>query len=130
MYKLETPAKIDYPILLAIWESSVKHTHHFLKNDDIYFFKNTIQEKNLFDLVNLSIVKDPNNTIVGFMGVSEDTLEMIFIEPKAMGKGIGKMLLRHALENLKITRVDVNEQNEKAVQFYEHCGFKIISRSE
>ena len=64
------------------------------------------------------------------MGVSEGTLEMMFLVPAAIGKGIGKMLIKHAIENLKITRVDVNEQNEKALRFYEHFGFKIISRSE
>ena len=130
MYKLDTPGKIDYPVLLDIWESSVKETHHFLKSDDIDFFKKTIQEKKLFDLVSLTIVRDSNNTIVGFIGVSEDTLEMMFLVPAAIGKGIGKMLIKHAIENLKITRVDVNEQNEKALRFYEHFGFKRISRSE
>jgi len=130
MYILDIPDKTDYPVLLAIWESSVKHTHHFLEKDDVDFFKKTIQEKKLFDLVSLTIVKDASNTILGFMGVSEDTLEMIFIDPNVIGKGIGKMLLKHAIENLQITRVDVNEQNEKAVRFYEHFGFKVISRSE
>ena len=81
MYKLGTPEKADYPVLLAIWESSVKHTHHFLEKEDIDFIKRTIQQKKLFDLVSLTIVKDTNNTIVGFMGVSEDSLEMMFLEP-------------------------------------------------
>lgn len=130
MYKLGIAEKTDHPILLAIWESSVKNTHHFLKEDDISFFKMTIQEKKLFDLVSLTIVKDINDAIVGFMGVSENMLEMIFLDPNAIGKGIGKMLLKHAIENLKITRVDVNEQNEEAVKFYKHFGFKVISRSE
>ena len=130
MYKLGTPERADYPVLLAIWESSVKHTHHFLEKEDIDFFKRTIQQKKLFDLVSLTIVKDTNNTIVGFMGVSEDSLEMMFLEPNAIGKGLGKMLLRHAIENLQVTRVDVNEQNVEALRFYEHFGFKVISRSE
>jgi len=130
MYKLSPPQKTDYPALLAIWESSVKATHHFLEKDDIEFFKKTIQEKQIFDLVSLTIVRDKNNTILGFMGVSEDMLEMIFLDPDVIGKGIGKLLLRYAIDHLKITRVDVNEQNEDALKFYEHFGFKVISRSE
>jgi putative acetyltransferase len=130
MYTLNIPEKTDYPVLLSIWESSVKHTHHFLKKDDIEFFKNFIQEQKLFDAVRLTIVKDKNNSIVGFMGVVEDSLEMIFLAPDMIGKGIGKLLLHHAIEHLKITRVDVNEQNEEAVQFYKHFGFKVISRSD
>ena len=64
------------------------------------------------------------------MGVSEDSLEMIFLSPDMIGKGIGKMLLKHAIDDLKISRVDVNEQNKEAVEFYKHFGFKVISRSE
>lgn len=40
------------------------------------------------------------------------------------------MLLLHAINNLHITKVGVNEQNEQAVKFYERFGFKTISRSE
>ena len=96
----------------------------------LIFLKKTIQDKELFDLVSLTIVRDSDNVIVGFMGVLEDNLEMMFLVPDAIGKGVGKLLLKHAIENLKITRVDVNEHNEKALRFYEHFGFKIISRSE
>jgi putative acetyltransferase len=130
MYKLDTPQKTDYPALLALWESSVRATHHFLQEADIDFFKKTIQEQHIFDHVSLTIVKDASNTILGFMGVSEDTLEMVFLDPNAIGKGIGKLLLKHAIDNLKITKVDVNEQNQAALEFYKRNGFRVISRSE
>ena len=93
-------------------------------------FKATIQENKLFDLVRLTIVRDENNEIRGFLGVSGDAIEMIFLEPGTIGKGVGKQLLRYAIDELKITKVDVNEQNEPALQFYQHFGFHITSRSE
>ncbi len=40
------------------------------------------------------------------------------------------MLVEYALQHMKVTKVDVNEQNEQAVGFYEHVGFKTVSRSE
>lgn len=52
--------------------------------------------------------------ILGFMRVSGDDIEMLFIDPDFMGKGIGKILLLHAINNLNVKKVDVNEQNEKA----------------
>jgi putative acetyltransferase len=55
---------------------------------------------------------------------------MLFLQPGARGKGIGKMLLQHAIEMLGVTTVDVNEQNEQALGFYKHYGFKVKSRSE
>ena len=130
MFKLDTPQPSDYPTLLHIWESSVKATHHFLKPEDVAFFKATIQENKLFDLVRLTIARDENNEIRGFLGVSGDAIEMIFLEPGTIGKGVGKQLLRYAIDELKITKVDVNEQNETALKFYQHFGFHITSRSE
>ena len=130
MYKLDVPQKSEYSVLLNVWESSVRATHLFLEKKDIEAFKKIIQAKNVFDHVNLTCARDDYNNIIGFMGVSNDNLEMLFVDPGFIGKGIGKILLLHALSNLNITRVDVNEQNEKALKFYEHFGFKVISRSE
>ena len=62
--------------------------------------------------------------------MAEDNLEMLFIDPKYRGKGIGKSLLNYGIKNLNITKVDVNEQNEQAVGFYKHSGFEVIARSE
>jgi putative acetyltransferase len=55
---------------------------------------------------------------------------MLFINSNVIHQGIGRMLLLHAINDLGITRVDVNEQNEQAVGFYEYFGFKANSRSE
>jgi putative acetyltransferase len=40
---------------------------------------------------------------------------MLFVDPVARGKGIGKLLMQYAIEEHKISKVDVNEQNEQAV---------------
>ena len=130
MYKLDAPQKSEYVTLLDVWESSVRATHHFLEKKDIAVFKEIIKEKDVFNHVNLTCVRDINNNILGFMGVSKDSLEMLFIDSRCIGKGIGKMLLLHAINDLNITKVDVNEQNEQALKFYEHFGFKVISRCE
>jgi putative acetyltransferase len=130
MYKLDTPQKDEYPALLDVWESSVRATHHFLKKGDIEILKKIILEKNVFSHVNLTCARDINNNIVGIMGVSQDNLAMLFIDSRFIGQGIGKLLLLHAITNLNITKVDVNEQNEQALKFYAHFGFKVISRSE
>jgi putative acetyltransferase len=130
MYKLDTAQKGEYPALLDVWESSVRATHHFLKKNDIEILKKIIQEKDVFNHVNLTCARDTNNNIVGIMGVSQDKLEMLFIDSRFIGQGIGKLLLLHAITNLNVTKVDVNEQNEEALKFYEHFGFKVTSRSE
>jgi putative acetyltransferase len=55
---------------------------------------------------------------------------MLFIHPEYRGKRIGKTLLDYSIGKLRITKVGVNEQNEQAVGFYKHCGFKTVGRSE
>lgn len=130
MYTLTSPRKTDYPALLILWEASVRATHHFLKEEDIEFFKKTIQEENVFDLVDLTVVQGEEGKILGFMGVAGESLEMIFLAPEARGRGIGKLLMQHALEDWRIRKVDVNEQNEAALRFYERFGFEVVGRSE
>jgi putative acetyltransferase len=130
MYRLDKPNTNEYPILLEIWESSVRATHHFLKEEDIEFFKKVIREKEVFHHVKLTCARDTNNSMMGFLGVSEDNIEMLFIHADHIGKGAGRMLLLHAINELGIKKVDVNEQNGQALAFYERSGFKTVSRSE
>lgn len=120
----------EHDILLDIWELSVRATHYFLKEENILFFKQTIHEHKYFELVELVCVRNENNRILGFMGTDADSLEMLFVHPDAIGKGVGKALMNYALNTLKVQKVDVNEQNQQAYQFYLHHGFKVATRSE
>ncbi len=55
---------------------------------------------------------------------------MLFIKPQHFGEGIGRNLVKHAVDNLNASKVDVNEQNPNAIGFYEKVGFKKVGRSE
>ena len=126
--EIERPQKQDYNELIEVWEASVRATHHFLPEADIRYFKPLILSQ-YFDAVKLYCIRHQNK-IAGFLGVSPTKIEMLFIHPNYMRKGIGKKLLLHAVENLKLKLVDVNEQNSQAVEFYTRFGFKVINRSE
>ena len=82
-----------------------------------------------FPAVSLKCVKNESGSIVGFVGVREAKIEMLFVLNEVRGLGVGTVLLLHAIEQLAATKVDVNEQNLQAVGFYQHMGFKIESRS-
>jgi putative acetyltransferase len=129
MWEIDNIDKNEYQEVVELWEASVRATHHFLKEDDIEYFKPLILNTYL-DAVELRCIRNDKYEIVGFLGVAEQNLEMLFIHPEYRGKGIGKTLLDYAIDSLKVTKVDVNEQNEQAVGFYKHCGFQLISRSE
>lgn len=127
--RIGTINKTEYQEVVAVWESSVRATHHFLKEEDIEYFKPLILNTYL-DAVELRCIRNNEKRIVGFLGVAEQNLEMLFIDPEYRGKNIGKMLLNYSIDNLNVTKVDVNEQNEQAVGFYKHCGFEVLGRSE
>ncbi len=127
MFSIEKPEKKDYQEIITVWEASVRATHHFLKEEDIQFFRPLILNEYL-DAVDLYYVRD-NDNISGFMGLSADAIEMLFIDPDSRDKGIGKLLAKFAIQQKNITKVDVNEDNVQAVGFYEKMGFAIISRS-
>ena len=118
----------NYQELLSVWENSVRATHDFISEDDIAFFKPIILEQ-AFPVTTLKCVKSKGGDILGFVGVVEDKIEMLFILDAQRGKGIGSILLRYAISQLGASKLDVNEQNPLAVQFYQHMGFKTISRS-
>ncbi|MBI0397098.1 acetyltransferase [Cyclobacterium marinum] len=129
MNAIDNISKEEYKEVVVIWESSVRATHDFLKEEDIEYFKPLILNTYL-DAVELKCIRNNDRKIVGFLGVADQNLEMLFIDPDFRGKGIGKALLNYSIHKLNVTKVDVNEQNEQAVGFYKHFGFEVIKRSD
>ncbi len=126
--KIESAEKTDYQRLIEIWESSVRATHDFLAECDLVELRSLILEQ-YFTAVDLSVARSGEGELLGFCGVSDGNIEMLFIAPKARGKGIGTLLTQHAISVHGATKVDVNEQNEQALGFYKHLGFEVIGRS-
>lgn len=55
-------------------------------------------------------------------------IEMLFVHPDAIGKGYGRTLLQFAIKNKGLRKVDVNEQNQRALKFYQKHGFSLTGR--
>ena len=118
----------DFAAITTVWEASVRATHHFLQDADIRALRPLVREQYL-PMVELRVYRDEQQNIVGFLGVAENRLEMLFVAPQVFGLGIGKQLLRFAIEQMNVTELDVNEQNPQALGFYQHQGFVITGRS-
>ena len=67
--------------------------------------------------------------MTGFIGLSSNLIEMLFINDNCRGKGYGSALTDFALKQ-GATKVDVNEQNASALNFYQARGFRITGRDE
>jgi putative acetyltransferase len=100
----------DMPRVLDIWRRAVDATHDFLAPAD-------------------RAAIDAAGVPQGFMFLHEGHLEALFIDPDHHGQGLGKALIERALVEHPNLTTDVNEQNPRALGFYERVGFERTGRS-
>lgn len=117
----------DYLTLVEIWERSVRATHFFLREEDIIEIKSSLVPL-YFPNVDLYSVSD-NGRLTGFIGLNADVIEMLFVDSQFRGRGYGSLLIDFAKQR-GATKVDVNEQNISAFEFYKSKGFRLIGRDE
>ena len=122
------PTPQDLDELLEVWESAVRSTHHFLTEKDILFYKRQVPQ--YLSAVELYSIRNGEGKIAAFIGFSNEQIEMLFVRHEEQGKGYGKQLLKYAIQEKQIRKIDVNEQNEQALLFYKHQGFNVTGRNE
>jgi putative acetyltransferase len=119
----------EYDRAAELWEASVRATHDFVTEADLDVFRPLVRAS-FGEIPQLAGLRSDDGLLVGFIGVDSGTVEMLFLDPAYRGQGGGSLLLTHAFANFAATAVDVNEQNPQAIGFYEHHGFRTVSRSE
>lgn len=113
----------------------MRATHAFLSEGDIQFYRPQVRN-NYFYQVKLTVARDEDGQIMGFMGVippeaeMPTRVEMLFVDPIHHGQGAGRALIMQAAADYGPLELDVNEQNPGAGKFYEKLGFKTIGRYE
>ncbi len=115
--------------LFHLWEGSVKATHTFLSQSEIESIAPYVPE-GLRGIPQIFVAFDKEQAPVAFMGIDGDKIEMLFVAQHKLRQGIGKKLMEIAIQQHGCKKVCVNEQNPKAVAFYQHVGFNITERSE
>ena len=125
------PAQVeDRERLLELWERSVRATHHFLEDSDVVALRPLVAEELASDAVDWWVLVSATGALIGFLGFASDTIEALFIDPDHHGQGGGKFLVAHAQSlSAGALAVDVNEQNEAALRFYEALGFSVEGHS-
>lgn len=111
--------------LIKVWDKSVRSSHYFLSEEDLTYYRSRIMAT-YFHAVELYVIRQPY--IVAFMGLSDEMVEMLFVLPSEKGKGYGSSLLDFALTKKHIRKIDVNEQNSEAYQFYLRRDFKVTGK--
>ncbi len=118
----------EWPVLARIWRGAVTATHDFLSAEDIDFYESRLLAE-YFAMVELTVAT-VDATAVGFSGIAEGKLEMLFVDQQRRGTGVGAALLRHAIAAHPGLLVDVNEQNPQALAFYRRFGFVTVGRHD
>ena len=127
LYEVQDRSQPLLDTLLEIWEQSVRATHLFLSDAEVNAIRAYVPQA--LKSVEHLIVAETEKPI-GFMGIQNRRLEMLFLAPEERGKGLGKQLLQHGIETYGIVELTINEQNPQVVGFYEHMGFETYKRTE
>jgi putative acetyltransferase len=128
--KIREAQPTDRDSLLDIWLRSVRATHTFLTEEDIQFYLPFVRAALESGELELWVLCSEAGTPLGFMGLSGNKMEAMFLAPEYRRAGGGRLLVEHAWRLKGELTLDVNEQKPDARHFYEACGFVVEGRSE
>jgi len=127
MLKIRMSRPAEASEIIQIWKRSVDATHDFLTAHDRQEIEKEVV--GFFSEIPVWVATNQDDQPLGFMFLHDGHLEALFVDASARGLGVGKRLISHALALHHDLSVDVNEQNQQAVGFYQHMGFQVSGRS-
>ena len=128
MIEFRTSRTEDADTLFSIWKRAVDATHDFLSPEHKAFIAKLVREEFLPN-AELTLAVDEADAPLGFLTMSGNKIDALFVDPARHGHGIGKALILRAAREQPLLLVDVNAQNASGVGFYRHLGFREIGRS-
>lgn len=94
LHEISAPTPDLVSEFVHVGRQSVVETHHFLTEKDIDHIAKFVPQA-IMAVEHLVILKNPDNEVLGFMGVENQKLEMLFVLPEERGKGIGTQLFNN-----------------------------------
>lgn len=113
---------------MSIWFDANIKAHNFISKE--YWIDNYEMVKNILPQAEIYVYEDDNtNQIEGFIGLSDDYIEGIFVKEAARSRGIGKQLLIYVKEIKLTLSLKVYQKNTRAIAFYQREQFVIQSEN-
>lgn len=112
--------------MILVWEKSVRATHHFVTSSEVERLKEAVKEIDFKSFSVYCLISE--DKVLGFLGVEDNVIVSLFLDPDYIGQKLGTKLMYYALNTLKANKVNVNEENSNAIEFYTKFGFKIYER--
>ena len=107
---LDTNLKAHYFIPAQYWKSNFDSVKALLPQAEVYVYEN-------------------GKNIQGFIGLSGEYIEGIFVSGEAQSQGIGKLLLNFVKDRRTKLCLNVYQKNPQAIHFYQREGFQIQCES-
>lgn len=103
---LETNIKAHYFIPAEYWESNFDPVKEMLSQAEVYVYEDC-------------------QKIQGFIGLSDEYIEGIFVSDGMQSHGIGRLLLNYIKDRRDKLLLNVYQKNTRAICFYKREGFTI-----
>ena len=103
---LEANRKAHYFIPVQYWKNHFEFVKEMMPQAEVYVYEN-------------------GNKIQGFIGLSGEYVEGIFVSDEMQSHGIGKLLLNYVKNRKPELSLNVYQKNTRAISFYQREGFEI-----
>lgn len=103
---LDTNIKAHYFIPAKYWESNFELVKEMMLQAEVYVYED-------------------NREIQGFIGMTDEYINGIFVCDEVQSQGIGKCLLDYVKSKKKKLLLNVYQKNARAISFYQREGFDI-----
>ena len=116
--------KVDINRVADIWLKTNLKAHFFIPEQ--YWISNYEFVKEMLLQAEVYVYED-DKMIQGFIGVSDEYIEGIFVSDEMQSRGIGKILLDYIKDKKDRLQLKVYQKNVRAMSFYQREGFTIQS---
>ena len=114
--------KADINKVADIWLDTNIKAHYFIPAQ--YWKRNFNLVKELLLQATVYVYEDKQE-IQGFVGLSDEYIEGIFVSAEMQSQGIGKILLNYVKGKRNNLLLNVYQKNARAISFYQREGFEI-----
>ena len=116
--------KVDINRVADIWLKTNLKAHFFIPEQ--YWISNYEFVKEMLPQAEVYVYED-DKMIQGFIGVSDEYIEGIFVSDEMQSRGIGKILLDYIKDKKDKLQLKVYQKNVREMSFYQREGFTIQS---
>ena len=117
----------DLDVVMQIWLHGNLDAHAFIPasfwTDHFEMVRDMLPQAELYVHEN-----EDNQEIDGFIGLTENHIEGIFVAKAARSKGIGKALLEYTKSRKPSLTLSVYQKNERAIAFYRREQFAVQAK--